>query len=258
MKDESSMDSLTIDELKAVLAELHGNATQKLELLGMDACYMAMGEVAYELRDDVDILIAAEGLEPAFGWPYDRILQAAKRRQAAGRPHLPPRELAVDIVDEYVKCYSDYDRSAGIAADLAAIDLSKLEIKGPPPKGVVPAFKALVASLSDVLAKDNTTDKEPATRANHNRLLLAHWHAQTYKADQFVDLKDLCEQLKICFATEPALHAKAGDVIQALEECVIRSGCSGFATQYSYGFSIYFPWGVISPDYRNLGFAGKR
>ena len=39
------------------------------------------------------------------------------------------------------------------------------------------------------------------------------------------------------------------------EGCIIMSGCSGFACQHSYGLSIYFPWGVVSPDYENLVFA---
>ena len=44
-------------------------------------------------------------------------------------------------------------------------------------------------------------------------------------------------------------------MIDALEACVIRSGCSGFAYQHSHGLSIYFPWAFVSPDYRNLQFA---
>ena len=44
-------------------------------------------------------------------------------------------------------------------------------------------------------------------------------------------------------------------MINALEACVIKSGCSGFAYQHSHGLSIYFPWAFVSPDYRNLQFA---
>ena len=36
---------------------------------------------------------------------------------------------------------------------------------------------------------------------------------------------------------------------------MIKSGCSGFACQYSYGLSIYFPWALVSPEYVNLSFA---
>ena len=38
---------------------------------------------------------------------------------------------------------------------------------------------------------------------------------------------------------------------------IIRSGCSGFAYQHSYGISLYFPWSVVSPDYRKTKFARR-
>jgi hypothetical protein len=84
MKDESSMDSLTIDELTNVLHDLHLERGTTLELLGMDACYMARARSRTHCGTTWTILIAAEGLEPAFGWPYDRILQASKERQLTG------------------------------------------------------------------------------------------------------------------------------------------------------------------------------
>ena len=67
MKDEASMDSLTIDELRDLLVEVKKqNHDINLDILGMDACYMAMGEIAYEIRQSVDIMIGPEGLEPCL------------------------------------------------------------------------------------------------------------------------------------------------------------------------------------------------
>ena len=53
----------------------------------------------------------------------------------------------------------------------------------------------------------------------------------------------------------PEYSTECKAVINALEACVIKSGCSGFAYQHSHGLSIYFPWAFVSPDYRNLQFA---
>ena len=182
MKDEASMDSLTIDELKEVL-EVVNNSGRKLDVLGMDACYMAMGEIAYEIRGYVDILIAAEGLEPAFGWPYGRIMKEAKAAYERTGSHMSPEQLAKAVVQVYVDHYSDYDRSAGRSADLAAINLNEIE-------RVKVAFGELVKAL------------EGSGEESHDKLLLAHWYAQTYKADQFVDLKDLCAQIQAQFGEE--------------------------------------------------------
>ena len=86
MRDENAADSLSIGELAEALEDATmyitgGDETRrKIDILGMDACFMSMFEVAYEIRKHVGILIGAEGLEPEFGWPYSRILAEARRR----------------------------------------------------------------------------------------------------------------------------------------------------------------------------------
>ena len=72
LRDETSMDSLTIAELQQALHGARKRSHKKIDILGLDACYMAMGEVAYQIRNEVSIVIGAEGLEPEFGWPYGR------------------------------------------------------------------------------------------------------------------------------------------------------------------------------------------
>jgi len=91
LKDEDSMDSLTIGELRTALKDIAkiiraktGDRSRKIDIVGMDACLMSMGEIAYEIRKHADVLIAAEGLEAEFGWPYRRILARAQK-EAQGR-----------------------------------------------------------------------------------------------------------------------------------------------------------------------------
>ena len=92
------MDSLTIAELQQALQGARKRTHKKIDILGLDACYMAMGEVAYQIRNEVSIVIGAEGLEPEFGWPYGRIMRGAKE---AGWG-LSPEALARLIVKTYV------------------------------------------------------------------------------------------------------------------------------------------------------------
>jgi hypothetical protein len=235
MKDESANDSLTIDELTNALARARQETRTTIDILGMDACYMSMGEVAFHVREHVGFMIGAEGLEPAFGWPYRRILRMAKEyRHSHPRSVVEPRVLAKRIVEEYIEHYSDYDRTAGRSTDMAAIDLGQigeLEQK----------FKALVGMLR---ALDG---------AGHDQLVLAHWYAQTYKYEQFVDLRDLCDQIRKRLGSA-AISEACKAVMDAVDGCVVQCGCSGFAYQHSHGLSIYFPWSFISPDYRSVEF----
>ena len=224
LKDESAADSMTFGELTSVISSYHEHYGRKLDVLGLDACYMCMGELAYELRDDVEFLVGPEGLEPAFGWPYRRIV----RRMREADESMAPEALATAIVKEYVETYRNYDSTAGRSADLAALRAAGM-------RAVTGRFRSLVAKL-------------PRSESGDAKVLLAHWYAQTYKADQFVDLKDLCTQLQKQFPRRPGIRDACTAVADAVASCVVISGCSGFATQHSWGVSIYFPWSVIAPD----------
>lgn len=238
MRDENADDFLSIDELKLALGNSgYGEDGKKLDIIGMDACYMSMAEVCYELRNHAEILIGAEGLEPEFGWPYSKFLRRVheelkkiETNEGAARA-LKPAEVAIILVKEYVDHYKSYDMSV----DLAAIRLSEMS-------ALEMGFKSLVEAL------DNDSD------ALH-KLTSAHWNAQTYKSYQFVDLKDLCDQIEdqtLGFDEEVTQHAKS--IADSLEEIVLQAGCSGFAYQWSHGLSLYFPWAFVSPDYVNMKF----
>ena len=116
LSDSESADSLTIQELSGALKDivsyirsLPGRAGRKIDILGMDACYMAMGEIAYEIHSQVGILIGAEGAEAEFGWPYRRILAAARKyrkgkHKGKGKgednPPMDAKTLARTIVEQ--------------------------------------------------------------------------------------------------------------------------------------------------------------
>jgi hypothetical protein len=241
LRDDNAADALSIDELGIALSDAYQVLKKKIDILGMDACFMSMGEVCYQIREHVDILIGAEGMEPQFGWPYSRILDEAKRL-ARGKI-LEPEQLAKTIVEQYVEFYSDYDRSAGRSVDLAAINLRKLHLLHGP-------FTRLIRALNSA----KVAEKED----KRSRLVYAHWRAQTYKADQFVDLYDLCEQTRIQFdGVKGATNIVKAcvEVKEGLTKCVLKSGCSGFAYQHSHGLSVYFPWSAVRADYRKLKFA---
>lgn len=233
MRDENADDFLSIDELKEALGETEGN--KKLDIIGMDACYMSMAEVCYELRDHAHILIGAEGLVPEFGWPYSKFLKRVRNKGRA----LNAEEAAIEFVTEFVEHYEAYDTSV----DLAAIKLDQMgDLKD--------EFASLVTALKG----------QPDAR---NKLISAHWNAQTYKSDQFVDLKDLCALIagnhegKKSFDLDfnSTVKGRAKSIVDRLKKTVLLSGCSGFAYQWSHGLSIYFPWAYVSPDYQNMKFS---
>ncbi|GAG28789.1 unnamed protein product, partial [marine sediment metagenome] len=102
--DTSGGDKITMPELEYALSAISAQIGKKIDIVGMDACLMAMTEVAYQIKDHTDILVASEENEPGDGWPYDTILG-----QLVVNPTTSPEQLATDIVDKYIYSYPSYD-----------------------------------------------------------------------------------------------------------------------------------------------------
>ena len=88
-----------------------------------------------------------------------------------------------------------------------------------------------------------------------NRALVhAHWEAQSYNGERFVDVRDFCN-LAAEYCNDEQVTAEAGNVGTALDKMLLNSCFCGIDYQYSFGLSIYFPWSTIFSYYQNLEFA---
>ena len=116
--DDGAADCLDNQELRRVLATAHRVLGRKVDLVGMDACLMTMIEVAYQLREHVDVLVGSEEVEPGPGWPHAAILGDLRKS-----PTMTPAELGAAVVQRYIESY----RHAGEAATQSAIDLGQLD-----------------------------------------------------------------------------------------------------------------------------------
>jgi pimeloyl-ACP methyl ester carboxylesterase len=112
--DDTAGDFLDNAELRKVLLQVREILGRKLDILGFDACLMAMIEVAYQINDAANLLVASERTEPGDGWWYSRAF-----RDLPVNPETTPRKLAKDIVGAYRDAYRD-------DMTLSAIDLGKI------------------------------------------------------------------------------------------------------------------------------------
>jgi len=92
--DDSSHNVLYTREVRGALEKI----PQPLHLIGMDACLMSMVEVAYELRDQGEVLVGSQETEPAFGWPYHILLPPLVKN-----PDMDAADLGRVIVRAYKK-----------------------------------------------------------------------------------------------------------------------------------------------------------
>jgi hypothetical protein len=229
--DDQAKDFLDNIELKKVLVEIRRTIGRKIDILGFDACLMSMVEVAYQIRDAVDVVCGSEEEEPNEGWPYDTILKAL-----AARPSMTPRALAELVVKNYLASYKPSDGVTFSATDLSTI--------GPLAGAVNGLGGALARALGDATARA--------------ALVAVRAQVQEYSSpyDQYCDLDDLCALLARR-VKRPDLKRACDAVQAALAKTVIGAGAKGSRVAHSAGVSIYFPKKTVSSLYASLDFSKK-
>ena len=102
-------------------------------------------------------------------------------------------------------------------------------------------------------------------RRIHDKVLLAHWKAQSYKNEEYVDLGDFCDRLtdELSDGTPAQSSQSSGntreilaacrDLKQAIHSAVVRCCFSGPVYQHSRGISLYFPWSDTADEYAVSG-----
>lgn len=251
LKDESSSRSLTFNELKNVFRRVKQDRNGKLiDILGMDNCLMSMAEICYELRGVAEIVVGCESFSPASGWPYREVLE--RLAQDFVSPNLPPEQSVAEaaaraIVREYVDYYANY-WLAGLSVTQSALSVCKVE-----------RLREEIDKLAQLMQQQLVAEwRESGVNAGerpfHDALLLAHWEAQSYNGEQFIDLFDFCDRLETRLA-DGVVVEQCRAVKEFLSNDFVLTSCySGAAYQYSYGVSLYFPWSHVAPSYWNLDF----
>lgn len=225
--DDQAKDFLDNIEVKAVFKAIKTMLGRKVDVLGMDACLMNMVEVAYQVRDSVAFVAGSEETEPGAGWPYNTILATL-----SANPAMSPAQVSAMIVTKYL---ASYGASSGVTQ--SALNQAR-----------VVALRQTVETLAALLRPGLNV---PATRL---AILNARHRVQHYYKAEYVDLVDLCKQLKA--GTVPAAMRTACDaVIAAALAFVVRSGYKGSGVARSKGVSIYFPTNGVSQLYATLDFA---
>jgi len=229
--DTSSGDALDNSELKNVLANTCAAIGKKIDILGMDACLMTMVEVAWQLRDSVEILVGSEIEEPNDGWPYAEILQFL-----TAKPKSKTHVVAKEVVKQYVASYRDQDETV----TQSALNTAATE-------DIIRALIPLTAELLSDLDKNR-------------KLIQWAWdHAPKFYDDNYLDLFAFARKLRTKSKDRDRIREKADALIAALKigitKAIICQGKLGAEVAGTKGLSIYFPAEYINPAYRRLDFA---
>jgi len=113
---------LTNEDLSIVLSQVTQTLLggKKLDLIGMDACNMAMIEIGSQIKQWCSYLVASQEVELGPGWNYEHVLTPLSRAP------LTPEEFSRVIVEAYKKEYmyltDDFTQSALSLENLPALE----------------------------------------------------------------------------------------------------------------------------------------
>ena len=112
---------LTVPEIRESIEQYREvTGDSKLTMIGFDACLMGMFEIAYELKDQAEMIHGSEAYEPLEGWTYNHLLYKLDQ-------NLTNEELAQNVVYDYVESYRNGSVYTSYSVTAAVIDTSKLE-----------------------------------------------------------------------------------------------------------------------------------
>lgn len=209
------------------------NTKKKLDVVFFAACLMGQVEVAYQIRDLADYMVASEDVM----WPRTTIVPTWLE-YLTQNPNTPPDTLSFKVVDAV---YNAAD-SANRPVTIAAIDLSQMEELGKAIKRLTDDLRTIdPAKAQGFLDAQNMAYREKA-----------YWDGEEYLVDDtsFVDLNDFFVQIKQNQTILLSEYTKnlIEDIFDMLEYVV---------PYYKYkhafsrcGMSIYFPyrWAVYKDE----------
>jgi hypothetical protein len=217
--DTSGKDALSLPELSHALSAVPA----KMDLLYFDACLMGMVEVAYQIRDYADVMVASE--EVAWtGTPYDQYLS-----NLTANPSMSAGELADVIVSSYI----EFTNATSLTSTMSGVDLSQM-------LNLATAVNNFAQRLNDSESTYNNEIRKARSQAE--RYMGPYIGMYTW----YIDLYHFA-QLIYQYIDDPTIRTDANQVMASVSGAVIAEG--HYQHPNSHGLSIFFPWNLQDADY---------
>ena len=242
---------LTNDDLRAALAEAKNIVGKNIDVLGFDACLMAMAETCCQVDESVDYLIACEDTVPDESWPYDSILKVL----VANPDLMSPEDFARVVVWKFIFDFGE--KRKFVTQSICQLGNDKQV-----------ALTKFTCALQCFVVTMLMELKDPETRW---AAMVARSQVQSFFLKDYVDLFDYCRLLslncksaaviKACNEVMNALHtsnSNGNNNGSSTRGLVIDNGTYGYPLKSSFGVSVYFPCtGQVPVCYPKLEFCQK-
>ena len=220
----SGDDALYMQELKAALEY---TIPPKLDVVVFDACLMSMVEVANQVKQRTEMMVASEETKMVFDFPYNDIFATMNANTA-----WTGEQLAVDIV---AKAKANVTRNN---YTFAAIDCRNLN----PLINLIDDFGFELETGVDDYDYHYAVHYDPDDNVQiHIRTQLIQ--TEHFQDPNFIDLYHFCQLIDGDAAIPPDYKTAAQPIISSLQKggSIIKAEEHGGAHPNAHGLSIYFP-----------------
>jgi hypothetical protein len=233
VEDDTHNKFMSLNDIKQALTKAVEIGGKKIDILGWDACLMAMAEVGYELKDFAKYMVASEQLEGADGWPYGSIfgktlaavLKVAQQMMLIN-VDVEPKDLATMMV----KAAANFTHSI---KTLSAVDLEKANLVAEKTNSLAQAILSNPQDFKTVKSIISNTERFYGT---------------------FRDLGHFAKQLSQANVSDQVKQA-ATELVNALNEYIVKEFHTN-AHPNATGVSVEMPtWSGPSYSYQNTSFA---
>ena len=220
-------------ELADVLKTASEEAGQKIDVVAFDGNLMSQMEVADQIKDSANIMVASEGTVNMGSLPLDGVMKDLKF-ELADSGKVTPEDLAKWFVFE--QKYQPGPTAEMMAPTLSAIDLREMDnVKG--------AFKDFAGEVAK--ACNLKPELKDALREN-----IENTQAFVPKggAEPYTDYRDVGHFTKLVMGDErfnnyyfPEIGQKGEKLLQAIDKSLIDEAHIGKAVENATGISAYMP-----------------
>jgi Clostripain family len=213
---------ITPKNLREVLKDWEDRTGIHLDVVGFDACFMSMFEMAYELKGRTDYMVASQDEVPDGSFPYGNLVELFRK---VGEPvDSLLKEGLRAYVDNYADCICN--NATGMRhVTLSVLDLEKCGVLRQP-------IDSLASALLDAKGDPGLADL----------LVEARNLSKDYAGGLYVDLGAFCKNLSTLLAQWKGIQGACENVRTALTKGKANLVFDNSAKEFGSGISIYLPY----------------
>ncbi len=227
-------DCITMTEMRDAFAGAYKETGEVIDMVGFDACLMAMPEVSYQLRDYASFLVFSEETIPGLGFPYDMFAA-----DLIADPTVDGEALAVIIAKDYSAYYASM--SGFVDVTISVFDMAYMD--------------ELTAAV-DYLGSELLASLSTYVNAYQSDQIQADRYYYPYNVDLIGFAQNLIADTSI---KDTGIRDAAQEVVIAADNCIVAA-YNSIVNVGSTGLAIYFPstqdgMHSIKEEYATIPFA---